>query len=86
MKLPITYRKVRGVGWGRAGLQITGQEVVQKQISEEILFFFFFFGPFRAACEAYGGSQASGLIRAVAAGLHHSNSNARSEQSLEILE
>ena len=49
-------------------------------------FFFFFFGLFRAACEAYGGSQASGLIRAVAAGLHHSNSNARSEQSLEILE
>ena len=28
---------------------------------------------------AYGGSQARGRIRAVAAGLHHSHSNARSE-------
>ena len=34
---------------------------------------------FRAAPAAYGGSQARGLIRAVAAGLHHSHSNARSE-------
>ena len=39
------------------------------------LFFFFFFISFllfRAAPIAYGGSQARGLIRAVAAGLHHS--------------
>ena len=34
-------------------------------------FLFSFFGLFRAAPEAYGGSQASGPIRAVAAGLHH---------------
>jgi len=31
---------------------------------------------------AYGGSQARGLIRAIAAGLHHSHSNARSEPCL----
>ena len=43
-------------------------------------FFFFFF--FRAALAAYGGSQARGLIGAIAAGLHHSHSNARSELHL----
>ena len=37
---------------------------------------------FRAAPEAYGGSQARGLIGAMAAGLHHSHSNARSEPHL----
>ena len=31
---------------------------------------------------AYGGSQASSQIRAAAAGLHHSHSNAESELSL----
>ena len=34
---------------------------------------------FKAAPTAYGGSQARGLNRAVAAGLCHSYSNARSE-------
>ena len=37
---------------------------------------FFSFCLFRATPEAYGGSQARGLIRAVAASLHHSHSNA----------
>ena len=37
---------------------------------------------FRAALEAYEGSQARGLIGAVAAGLRHSHSNARSEPSV----
>ena len=38
--------------------------------------FFFVFLPFPwAAPAAYGGSQARGLIRAVAASLHHSHSN-----------
>ena len=35
-------------------------------------------GGFRDATEAHGGSQARGLIGAVAAGLHHSHSRARS--------
>ena len=36
---------------------------------------FLFFCHFRAVLAAYGGSQARGQVRAVAAGLHHSNSN-----------
>ena len=46
------------------------------------LFLFCLFVFFRAAPMAYGGSQPRGLIRAVAAGLHHSHSNARSEPRL----
>ena len=44
------------------------------------LFFVFLF--FRATLTEYGGSQARGLIRAVAAGLRQSHSNARSELRL----
>ena len=46
------------------------------------LFFFLWLLSFRAASAACGGSQARGPIRAVAAGLHHSHSNARSELHL----
>ena len=50
------------------------------------LFLFFCFCvcpyPFRATPLVYGDSEARGLIRAVAAGLHHSHSNARSEPCL----
>ena len=47
-------------------------------------FFFFFFLPFsRAAPMAYGGSQARGLIGAVANGLRLSQSNAGSELRLQ---
>ena len=50
-------------------------------------FFFFFlsfiFCLFRAAPEACGGSQARGLIRAMAADLCQSHSNARSEPRLQ---
>ena len=35
-----------------------------------------------AALAAYGGSQARGQIGAVAAGLHHSQNNTRSEPHL----
>ena len=48
-------------------------------ISIVIVIFFFFF---RATLEAYGASQARSLIRAVAAGLCQSHSNARSELRL----
>ena len=41
-----------------------------------------FFFLFRAAPAAYGGSQSRGPIRAVAAGLHHSHSIARSKPCL----
>ena len=45
-------------------------------------FFFFHFCLFRAAAVAYRGSQARGLIGAVAARLHHSHSNVGSELHL----
>ena len=38
---------------------------------------------FRATHTAYGGSQTRGQIGAVAAGLHHSRSNARSKPCLQ---
>ena len=47
-----------------------------------IFFFFFFFCLFRATLMAYGGSQARGLIGAVAASLCQSHSNAGSELRL----
>ena len=46
---------------------------------------FFFFWLFRATPAAYGGSQSRGRIRAVAAGLHHSHSNAGSEPCLQLI-
>ena len=48
-----------------------------------LLFFSFVFCPFRAEPVAYGGSQARGLIRAVADGLGQSHSNAGSEPRLQ---
>ena len=46
------------------------------------LLIIFVFCLFRATPAAYGGSQARGLIGAIAAGLHHSHSHARSELRL----
>ena len=43
---------------------------------------FFFFGLFRATPKAYGSFQARGQIGAIAAGLCHRHSNARSEPLL----
>ena len=45
---------------------------------------FVFFNLYRAEPVAYGGSQVSGRIRAVATGLCHSHNNARSELCLRI--
>ena len=47
---------------------------------EVYLFIYLFI--FRATPTAYGGSQARGLIIAVAAGLHHSHTNSGSEPHL----
>ena len=47
------------------------------------IFTFYFFCFFRAAPVAYGGSQAKGLIGAIATGLRHSHSNAGSEPCLQ---
>ena len=46
------------------------------------IYLFFLFAFSRATPTAYGGSQARGLMGAVAAGLHHSHSNAGSELRL----
>ena len=46
-------------------------------------FYFFSFCLLRATPAAYGGSQASGLIRAVVASLHQSHSSTRSESGLQ---
>jgi len=48
-----------------------------------ILIYFCLFAFSVAASEAYGGSQARGLIGAVAAGLRQSHSNAGSEPCLQ---
>ena len=45
-------------------------------------FFFLIFLIFRAALEAYGGSQARGLIGATTADLRHSHCNSRLEPHL----
>ena len=45
-----------------------------------LIFFSFVF--FRAVPTAYGSFQARGGFRAIAAGLHHSHSNVRSEPCL----
>ena len=47
-------------------------------------FCLFIFCLFWAAPKAHGSSQASGRIKAVAAGLHHSHSHSRSEPSLQL--
>ena len=46
------------------------------------VFCFVFYVFSMASPAAYGDSQARGLIRATAAGLHHSHSNVRSEPRL----
>ena len=48
------------------------------------MFVFGLFAISRAASAAYGGSQARGLIGAVAAGLHQSHSNSGSELCLRL--
>ena len=48
-----------------------------------ILFYFYLFAFSRATPAAYRGSQARGLIRAVAASLHQSHSNVGSEPCLQ---
>ena len=53
-------------------------------VAERSLFLIFeiFFLLFRATGAAYGSSQGRGLIRATAAGLHHSYGNARAKPRL----
>ena len=65
-------------------LELTDIKIFLYEVILLILFLFLFclFVFSRAAPAAHGGSQARGLIRAVAAGLHHSQSNTRSKPHL----
>ena len=51
-------------------------------VDPTLLFILFYFLLFRATLMALGGSQARGLIRAAASGLHNSHSNTGSEPCL----
>ena len=57
-------------------------QLIKLQTQNEKCNFFFLSCLFRATPTAYGGFQARGLIGAVAAGLHHSHSNAGSKARL----
>ena len=67
--VPGAWSSFRGVTNGFPGLEARLERI-------------FFFCLLRAAPAAYGGSQARGLIRAVAAGLRQSHSKTRSEPSV----
>ena len=75
----------------RPGIKLMPQHLHQilnplhHEETPHLVLFFFFFGFFsfsRAALVAYGGSQATGLIGAVAAGLRQSHNNLGSEPHL----
>ena len=59
-------------------LYVYGPFSLATTLTANILKLLFFFGLLRATPEAFGVYQARGPIGAVAAGLHHSHSNARS--------
>ena len=65
----------------KCGPEVLNLGVMQLDASSAS-FFFFFFAISRATPVAYGDSQARGLIRAVAASLRQSHSNAGSELRL----
>ena len=80
MEIVDTGNSVRKRGWGRGRVSSWRQRCIQKGRlflkMEGLIFFFlsFFLGLFsRPAPAAHGGSQARGLIGAIAAGLHHSS-------------
>ena len=68
--------EIRGVG-GNA------PKVNKSRIADLLFFYFCLFAIARAAPMAYGGSQATGQIRAVADGLCQGHSNAGSKPRLQ---
>ena len=59
-----------------------GQWSVIASSVKSLWFVFWVFCLFRAKPMAYGGSQARGQFRPIAASLHHSHKNVRSKQHL----
>ena len=72
-----TWELVQAAGAGKK------KKKKRKEMPFFFLFFFCLFAFARAALSAYGGSQARGLIRAIAAGLRQSHSNEGSEPRLQ---
>ena len=71
---------------GLVFVRCVGQRLAAKEKCFAPFFFFFcLFTISRAAPVAYRGSQARGLIRAVASGLYQSHSNAGSELHLQTI-
>ena len=67
----------------KSGLVTVTYKGENTAIERQIIFFFFVFLPFsRAAPAAYGGSQARGLIGAVATSLRQSTATATQDPSL----
>ena len=62
-----------------------GTKIYQKKIQKKYIYMFCLSTFSRATLAAYGGSQARGRIGAVAASLHHSHSNSRSEPCLQLV-
>ena len=82
--------KDAGYSWGNSKSPIftplCGARGLAPPTQPILLFFkfiFIIFFIFRATPAAYGGFQARGLIKAVAASLHHSHSNTRSKSHLQ---
>ena len=87
--MPIKILVSLSVRWDNHNTYLTESQEGNEQsgkyleqcLTNRILFFGLFVF-FRATSMAHGGSQARGLIRAIAASLCHSHSNARSKQCL----
>ena len=91
---PVASAPIQPLAWEPSHAVAAAQEIAKKTKKKEkatifiIVFYLWplFFVPIfafsRAATVAYGDSQARGLIRAVATGLHQSHSNAGSEPHL----
>ena len=58
--------------------EVPSQGLPSHSGAQKTILSFFFFGLFRATLAAHGGSQTRGVIRATAASLYHSHSNAGS--------
>ena len=71
--------------WSFTGSSRNSIGIIKCDFSFFLSFFFFVFCLFSAALVAYGGSQATGLIRAVAAGLSQRHSNAGSKPHLRSI-
>uniref|UniRef100_A0A8D1ZL36 Uncharacterized protein n=1 Tax=Sus scrofa TaxID=9823 RepID=A0A8D1ZL36_PIG len=87
MNFDVIKSKPVRVTWSQHDPSLCKSEMSNKYIKfwdkSIYLFIYFYFLLFKATPVAYGGSQAKGQIRATAAGLHHSYSNAGFKMHLQ---